>query len=340
MSFASQPISRAILANDATEQRDKRNREEIYSTFATLYGGRAKSMLSRFLAVLSCVFCSSLVLAEPLQLDASRVQWSQLEYRASILFMGLDATVELHELPHVPADEIVPLPDDAKGIAPASPSFFRLNINSTFLKQNNRNQLWFNPDGTALQRASLSTGNKLRYRSYRFAETGAYSLKRHPRSGEEKKPFQQWTDTAEDFYPYDATKQPLAITDSQALLYIASAAQLQQPGDSLSFAVFTKTGLGKATLTAQQRINLRVDFDEVTKQGLNSINGNVEVLKCTLTVSPLNSNDPVEDFDLLGLSGDLEIYLEPRRGIILQLSGRAKVIGSLDIKLQRAVLKR
>lgn len=296
-------------------------------------------MMLRALVILICAVSSALAVAEPMQVDPTRIQWSKLDYGASVFFIGLDATVELKEVSRTEADKLLSAAGNATAIPAASPSTLLLNINTKFLNQRNENQLWLNPDGVALQRSSLSTGKKLRYRRYRFSETGAYSLKRHPRSGEQEKSFNEWTDTTEDFYPYDAAKVPLAITDSQALLYLAGAAHVQQPGDSLTFAVFTKTGLGKATFTARERVIFRVDFEEVTKQGRNRITGNVDALRCVLSVGPLNANDPVEDFDLLGLSGDLEVHLDPQRGVVLQLSGKAKVVGSLDIKLERIVLR-
>ena len=48
---------------------------------------------------------------------------------------------------------------------------------------------------------------------------------------------------------------------------------------------------------------------------------------------------PVVDHQLLGLQGDIDIYLEPRTRALLQVTGRIDVAGKVRLRLKRAVLK-
>ena len=40
-----------------------------------------------------------------------------------------------------------------------------------------------------------------------------------------------------------------------------------------------------------------------------------------------------DEFDFLGLKGDIDLYLDPDNRVLVQISGKADVIGHTDIKL-------
>lgn len=268
---------------------------------------------------------------------AAAVPWTQIEYAARKFALSTEAQIALSRLPRDQALTQLLAPGEGIGLQPQDPAILLMSVTNSFLGQDSRIQFWFNPDGSTLQRTTVYSGRRLWYRTYRYTETGVYSLKRRPRSGEEKLAAERWTDTAKNFYPYNQVAAAPMITSSEALFYLLSVSNLAKPGDELLLHAFTKTGVAVVRLRGEAFTTVAAEFAEQTAGRTIHVDGDVDVLRIALTARPLQRDQPVEDLNLLGLRGNAELYFDATRRIILQLSGEADVVGDLDIKLRRVV---
>ena len=82
-----------------------------------------------------------------------------------------------------------------------------------------------------------------------------------------------------------------------------------------------------------------VDYAEVSGARERGVDGKIEALR--IAVRPrVAEGEKRTDFKLLGLQGDLDIYVEPRTRVPLMICGKVEIAGSVRLRLRRAVLKR
>jgi hypothetical protein len=85
---------------------------------------------------------------------------------------------------------------------------------------------------------------------------------------------------------------------------------------------------------------VRVGFDESWPAGSRHRDGDVLVRSVRVTGHGLDATQPQDDVDLgfLGMRGALTIFVELGSGIPVAFSGRAEHVGTLTVRLDRAVL--
>lgn len=284
---------------------------------------------------------SALADTAPVQasLDPSRVRWAQLEYRASKFLVTLETQIMLTRLGAAEAKQALIAPTLGGGLQPAGPEVYRIDLATDLFGQNTSVQLWLDANAAALQRTVLNTGRKHRYRNFRFTETGTYSLKRYPRPGEESSSWQRWGEVTEDYYPHGEAARGLIITETGALHYILSASKLEKPGDWLTFHVFTSEVIAVVRAEVRGYSRLMTNYERITSKESRRVSGLMDVLHISLNVKPFDPARTMEQPDFMALKGDLDLYLDPKDRLVIQLSGKAEVVGSLDIKLRKAVLR-
>lgn len=269
--------------------------------------------------------------------DSAVPQWSNLDYHASKFFVSVNVHLELARVSAETAAAGFVKPRRGEPMAPTSPEIYWLDVTTKILTQESRIQLWLDTDGSALHRESLTTGRKYRYRAYRYLKDGAYSIKRMPRDGEKKLPFKSWTDVTEDDYLYDPPTE--GMSEGEALFIVASTAQWKNPGDVVSFPVFSPDGLGMARATYQGMKKIKARYEEISPSGTRDINASVDAMHITFNIDPIKTGVNRDAFELIGLQNDINLYVDPRTRVLLQLSGDSDSIGDLEVKLRRVVLK-
>jgi hypothetical protein len=90
-------------------------------------------------------------------------------------------------------------------------------------------------------------------------------------------------------------------------------------------------------LTVDGLLDPKVAYRAVGDDGRRSCKGTTRALNIRLTVLPFGTESA--DFDFLGLTSDIAIYLEPQSRLPLRIEGRAKVIGRVTTNLKEARLK-
>jgi hypothetical protein len=283
-----------------------------------------------------------------IKLDLKRVPWTQLSYRIKKFSVEVNAQVELVSLPAAEVEAALIKSPQGDPIEVLSPESARISVyydvDPIFLSPvKTINQVWFNPkDATALGRIRQRRGNDDFKKVYRFTQQGVFRHRRQPKDQHEtpKQP-EQWTDVKDTFYAYNLEQLGCPnVTERTVLIYIASAAELSKSMQPLSFCVFGRRQLFHVRLKPQGSHSLRVDFTEKNQQDEMRRQGEVETLKIALEVQPLPSDlEKVEDFSFLGFQKDIAMFIEPRAGLPIQISGVISRVGNVTIKLAEVRLK-
>src|SRR5690554_6442995 len=273
--------------------------------------------------------------ASALNYDLANFKPATLSYKASKFFVSAEARIQQRIIPSEQAVGQLLALSQGEGLMPNQDQIILQTLETKVMGQQTKIETWLNPDAGILQRSSLYTGRKNWFRTYRYIPAGAYSVKRQPASkGEQNLPHNQWSDVSTRFYQLEDVPLNHPLSETEALFYLLSVAKLSQPGDELQLPVFDKDEVIGISVVVEKRVTLPVNFKEITDQGEKRISGKQEVLRARLSARPLGDQANASDFEFLGYSGDVELYIDPQRRVILQMSGKYDYLGKVDIRLQ------
>lgn len=271
-------------------------------------------------------------------LDPARPGWSEIRMTAAKLFLTAEAHLALRTVPESAVRKsLLPVP----GMQPIEPGaeVLELVYEAGGLGRKSRLTLLMDPvSGAALQGTHHDLEGKHRYRVWRYAETGAYQRTRWPLDGsEESLPPAGWSKTSEGprMYPVDPAGRP--VLESTGLLYAIAAAPLDRPGDQVELLVFRRrdTQIVHVEVLAPRAVN--VNYAELWPSGTVRRRGEVTPLRLAVrglpVVSPGAGKGSDDEFELLGLRGNIELLLDAETRTPLLLSGSAPVLGKVALRL-------
>lgn len=293
----------------------------------------------------AALLCASLVSAGEAPpaapvFDPARVGWSEISMTATKLFLSADARLTLRMVPETSIRrELLPIPG-VPAIAPGA-EVLELVYEASGLGRRSRLTLLMDPvNGAAIQGAHHDQEGKYRYRTWRYGETGVYLRTRWPvNRAEESLPPAKWSKTSEGprLYPVDPTGQP--VLESTGLLYAIAAAALDKPGDQVELLVFRRRETQIVHVEVTEPRAISVNYAEVWPSGAVQRRGKITPLRLTLralpVVDPSGKAGAVsdDDFELLGLRGNIELALDAETRTPLMLSGSAPIFGKVTLRL-------
>ena len=276
-------------------------------------------------------------------LDPSRIGWSELQFRASVLFFSVDANIVLDELA---AREISPaLMEPGEGIGVTAEDVVQqLRFTTDFVGRHTTTDLWLNASsGAALQRTSHDSGNRFRHRIYRYTDIGAYHKTRWPvGKDEENLPadrWPEWSEAGEDLRPYPPQVAGAVITDPGGLLYIVSAAKLEKPGDQAETLAFVRGHVHRVSVEVLSPEIITVKYRERSGKDLLERKGKQEVMRLLIRGQSVDDGDAEDEFEMLGLRGDIIMHMDSQTRAPLQLTGRVKIAGRVTMRLTHLVVR-
>ena len=293
--------------------------------------------LKHIICVLFIGICSYplLSLAQDTKLDPSRVNWTSLSYKTRVLFFGMNIDVQMNQISLAKSKAALLTPKYGEGTIPQTDPTYRIDLGTKILGRKSFISLWFDPDGTAFQRKQTDTGKKHRVKTYRILKNGFYSVQAKPKEDEEELPPNRWTDIGEGNNKFNKLPPTgTIISEPTALYYLVSASPLNKPGDKFEQYIFTKHGIYKLDLNALDYQNIKVKFESNQSGKNNTVyNKNFRTLHIRMKGVAI---DPAtqDDFDLLGLKGDIDLYLDPETRVLVQISGAIDIVGYTNIKLK------
>lgn len=278
-----------------------------------------------------------LVHAQETSLDPSRVKWSSLHYKTYIVFFSMNVKARLNLIPQTDSKAALLTPEHGQATMPLANPTYRIDLDSKIMGRKSLISLWFDPDGSAFQRTQTDTGSKQRIKTYRILKDGYVSQQVKPKKNEKDQPPAKWTEIGKGHKTFK-TLPPAGtiIAEPTALYYLLSASTLNKPGDKFEKYIFTKHGIFLLKLHAVDHQEIEADYVQQQEGKKLTTRGEIKTLHIRMNATPL---DPAEaaDFDFLGLKGDIHLYMEPTSRVLLQISGKADIIGHTDIKLKEVV---
>lgn len=264
-----------------------------------------------------------------------KVDWTGLEYKATVFFVTATSSIKLDVLDTDQAQKDLVIEGGKDVLNPRQQQIFRLNTFSDEFGKKTSYQLWFDGDGTALQKTRILKGNKNEVKVYRYAPCGYYRLVKKFKNDNFDSGFNDWKNIKASYKPYkNAQCEDVIITDSNALLYLVPSLDFKNVGDSHEFLVESSQRLVPVKLSVKSKTAIKADYQLETAEGKTRVYKSVDVLKIQL--QPVVNSPGSDNFSFLGLKGNIDLYVDMKNRMILRLSGKLDVVGSVDINLSAA----
>jgi hypothetical protein len=260
--------------------------------------------------------------------DVRNLQWTRLELLARKLFLSARSEVRLEAVPA--AEAAAELIESPQGVAvrPAGPSVLELTIESSGIGGHSTDSVWFNPrSADALQRLKIRHGGSKAYRkAVRFTDQGAFQLRTAPRnSSEARRPHTKWKKVEKSFFPHSAGYGCATVSEPAVLFYMLSA---RTADESQSVCVLSGRQVVPVSIETLGTERVAVDYEETRNGASERRTGEVEALR--VAIRPQAGS---EHFELLGLDGDVEIWIEKESRVPVEVHGKISGVGGVKIKL-------
>lgn len=283
-----------------------------------------------------------------IKLDADRIPWVHLTYGIRNFSVEVNLKVQLESLPAAEVEAVLIESPQGVPLGPSGPESYKLTVKrdvDIIFKPpvETMNQVWFSPqDATALGRLRLRRGQDDFKKLYRFTKQGVFRHRREPKDPQEilQEP-EKWTDVRDTFYAYDLTKPGCPnVSDRLLLIYIASAADIQENDRPISMCVFGKRKLFHVQLKPSGIQSIKADFIEMKQGKETRRQEKIRGLKIELEVSSLRSDQSREEnFSLLGLHKNIAFHIDPETKLMLQISGESSSGRKGILKLKEVYYK-
>ncbi|MEH6551319.1 MAG: hypothetical protein V7711_05400 [Pseudomonadales bacterium] len=268
-------------------------------------------------------------------LDANRFQWNTLTYSATKFLMSLDTHVHFERSAAETASaELLSVPE-GDAVMPAASEVMKFTLSTEIMGRHTETSLWMNPDATVLQRNTVRTGKKERFKALRFLPDSVYTSRSRPANkGEEGTPYSQWTNTSGNYDEIAAAEQDLPLTKAESLFYLVAASDLAKVGDTLIAYVYEEEGTVQVQLKVEEQVSLKASFIEHSSEGDRKLSEKIDTLRIRVSASPYADNTSGAEFEFLGYKGDIDLFLDPQRNVVVQVAGKVDPVGAVTIKLK------
>jgi len=281
-----------------------------------------------------------------LNIDKTAVTWKHLSFKGKEYFAKLVAEIELISPSKSELDvAFIPSP---KGAPVAMTEFGALvidtniSVKSIFGAVKLGKKAWFDPVSlSAMQYVRERRGFKDSVKTYRFTDKGVLRVAKKPIDKNElMQPPERWSSSYEEFYPYDSEKKDCAnITAPISIIYLISALKISDFEKLVTICVFNKKETVYLDIQKQPSEALLVSHIEAKDD--KAIHKNTSILAEVLSLKArsISSGQPIDNFTLVGLQGNLRIYIDRESQTPVQLRGDYKSFGEIKLNLRQVVYK-
>ena len=277
--------------------------------------------------------------AEPLQLDLSRLRWTELDYKAKKAILTATSELRLQPADATEMAQNLVLAEGQRDLPPAGDDLLLLTLRSKMLGRVSNVRLWLDSSNArSYQRDELSSGSRSRFRAYRPMGEGVQRTTLRPAPGEKNRPYGEWSEREERFIAYPAEAPERIVSEALALFVVVSTASLNASGDAVTLPVFLKDRVVEVRLEVLEKHELEVSFDQTKAGETQEITGTRPALRIAVSaVVPEGAED--SKIELLGLEGDIVMTIDAESRVPLQISGKIPIAGPVDVKLTRVVFE-
>lgn len=302
-------------------------------------GRRAGVIAGRVAGTLAALLACAAAASEPL--DPARVGWSAVELHASKFLMSAHARIDLEERSAEAVAPVLRATPQGRPVVPG-PRLVAMRYAAQLTGQDTDLELLLDAaTGGAVQMTLRDSGRRERERTWRFTDTGAQHWTARPAGAAEAKlPPARWTDRNEGWRPYPPEAHGGVVTDAPGLVYALAAAPLAKPGDRWDVMVFSRRRVHRVTATVGAPMTVAAEYAERRDGRVTVRKGKLPALRVQLASAPVGAPAGDDDqFALLGMTGGIEMALDPATRVPLQLSGDAPYVGKVTFRLKAAALR-
>ena len=281
-----------------------------------------------------------------LSIDKSNVPWKHLSFKGKELFAKLSAEVELTssskselDTTFISSPQGIPTAITESGVLIIDT---KISIKSVFAKVKLQNVAWFDPVTlSTMQYVRQRTGLKDAKKTYRFTNKGVFRFTRQPIDKNEIVQLpEKWSAIKERFYPYDPdNKNCVNITAPMPVIYLISALKPSAFEKPVTICVFNKKETIYLDIQKQPTESIQLNHSEI--KGDKAIQRNAPILAEVLSLKArsTSSGQVKNNFTLVGLQGNIKIYIDPKSRVPLQLRGDYQGLGEIKLKLRQMIHK-
>lgn len=267
-------------------------------------------------------------------LDPARVTWTALHYEVGTWLGSARSQVSFEAAPSALEQLRQPGVDSsAKGTpVTASPGdLWLLRLDSSYWGRSESERVWLDTaSGATLQRMGSKADQD---KTFRFTDAGVWAVRTKKPSGAEN----DW------FVDYPSGLPQCAVVSEPGILFYLLAVAPPAEGETLQHCVYAKKGLHLLEIEHVGQVKVEVEFDERLADGRQRRReGDVTAVRYAVRTKFLATTRDDEKgaaLRLLGLEGDLEIDVEPRLRLPLQVCGDLPRVGNVTVRLTRAELR-
>ena len=281
-----------------------------------------------------------------LSIDKTTVTWKHLSFKGKEFFAELTAEIELIspseselDAAFIPSPQGVPVAMTESGALVIDT---KISVKSIFAKVKLQKIAWFDPVTlSTMQYVRGRRGFKDSVKTYRFTDKGVLRVAKKPIDKNELiQPPERWSNSFKEFYPYGSAKKDCAnITAPIPVIYLISALKVSDFEKPVTICVFNK----KKTvyLDIQKEPSEALQLNHIEVKGGQPILKNTSILADVLSLKArsISSGQAIDNFTLVGLQGDLRIYIDPESQTPVQLRGNYKSFGEIKLNLRQVVYK-
>jgi hypothetical protein len=275
-----------------------------------------------------------------LELDPDRVRWRVMRLQAKKLLMTAATQAQLSFVDSASvADKLIPT-DQGNPVMPGS-TVVSLVSSTRFFGRESRLQVLMAPqDARAYEYIRDAGGKHTKHRIYRYTDTGVFVRTHRPASDSEREDaWESWTDISSYWDPIEPEAYGAAIVEPLGILYAVAAADLSPDGEPLELLSVSDHKVTRVTLSVHPATPREVDFDLAEPGGNVRCQGMAPAIRLEVDGQLVNPGaSDAEEFEFLGLKDDINIYVEPESRLVLEVSGKAPIVGNVVIRLEQATL--
>lgn len=278
-----------------------------------------------------------------LSIDKASVPWKHLSFKGKQLFAKLVAEVELTspskselDAAFISSPQGVPIATKKSGVLIIDT---KISVKSIILpKVKLQNVAWFDPTTlSAMQYVRQRIGLNDAKKTYRFTDKGVFKFTKQPI--DEKEILQipeRWTAVKEQFFPYNPGKMGcLDITVPMPIIYFISASKISDFEKPVTICVFNKTEVIYLDIQKEPVESVQLNYTEIKGEQVTQRNTLILAEVLSLKARSTSPDKAVDNFTLVGLQGNIRIYIDPKLRVPVQLKGDYQGLGELELKLQQ-----
>ena len=274
------------------------------------------------------------------------VPWTELRFSAHKFFLSASTTLRVARVESASLAAKLRVPPRGVPVPLPSPEVVAVSSDTDLpFGRSETVTVWLDPSsGAAVQVDKLAHGREPYRKVFRYTTRGAYMWRTSPANAIEAGGDPgSWTHQAESMQEATvAAPAGSTISESYALVYLASAARLDRSDIPVRLLILSGAQLVELTFTPSDVVRRRLTFDETWPGGSRRHSDETVLRRVKVSGRPLESSRSSSDVDLgfLGMRGDLTILVEVGTGIPAEISGHAEHIGALTVRLDRVALSK